>query len=81
MTSPSPCFLTLTWQPPGDEESAYGHYAELIRHEYHFVERSAYCEKRAESTDMLSFGELKIFASAPMPQASRTSKKEFTQRD
>jgi predicted metal-dependent HD superfamily phosphohydrolase len=61
-------FLDIDMAVLGKEESAYLHYAGLIRHEYHFVERSVYCEKRAEV--LTSFlRESQIFASAPMREA------------
>ena len=58
-------FLDVDMAVLGKEGDAYLHYAGLIRQEYNFVERSVYCEKRAEI--LTSFlRESQIFASMPM---------------
>lgn len=41
-------FLDIDMAVLGKQQTAYLHYAGLIRDEYNFVDRSVYCEKRAE---------------------------------
>ena len=61
-------FLDIDMAVLGKEEHAYLHYAGLIRQEYKFVDRSVYCEKRAEILETF-LEESHIFVSKPMREA------------
>lgn len=61
-------FLDIDMAVLGKDEPAYLHYASLIRQEYHFVEQSVYCEKRANILSTF-LGEKDIFASQLLNEA------------
>eukprot|EP00545_Synedropsis_sp_CCMP1620_P003029 CAMPEP_0119021430 /NCGR_PEP_ID=MMETSP1176-20130426/25982_1 /TAXON_ID=265551 /ORGANISM="Synedropsis recta cf, Strain CCMP1620" /LENGTH=278 /DNA_ID=CAMNT_0006976039 /DNA_START=24 /DNA_END=860 /DNA_ORIENTATION=- len=61
-------FLDIDMAVLGKEDSAYLHYASLIRKEYGFVDRDVYCQKRADILETF-LEEPNIFASAIMQEA------------
>lgn len=68
-------FLDIDMAVLGKDEPAYLHYASLIRQEYIFVDRSIYCEKRA---DILStfLAARHIFVSILMRKALESKARE-----